>query len=94
MQTKRTELEIARDILTIVRAKNGRIKPTHILYKSNLSYRMMQEYLDKLIKKGFLIEVPLQKSKTYSITDAGRNFLVQYGVVTEFITTFGLGNSI
>ncbi|HLD98553.1 MAG TPA: winged helix-turn-helix domain-containing protein, partial [Candidatus Nanoarchaeia archaeon] len=42
---KRNKLEIIRDILNVIRSRNGKIKPTHILYKSNLSHQMMEEYL-------------------------------------------------
>ena len=46
MNKKRSTPEVTRDILKVIseRAdKTGGIKPTHILYKSNLSYQMMDE---------------------------------------------------
>ncbi|MFT4343774.1 MAG: winged helix-turn-helix domain-containing protein, partial [Candidatus Woesearchaeota archaeon] len=56
MSKKRNRLEVIYDILVAIRNKNGRIKPTHILYKSNLSHKMMNEYLSDLIEKGFVEE--------------------------------------
>ena len=49
MTKKRNKLEIIKDILEVIKNKNGKIKPTHILYKSNLSYIMMDDYLTELI---------------------------------------------
>ena len=56
MGKKRGRLQIIYDILSAVRAKGGTIKPTHLLYKSNLSHQMMGEYLKDLIAKEFIQE--------------------------------------
>ncbi len=90
MNKKRSRLEIIRDILEVIKNRNGKIKPTHILYKSNLSYGMMEEYLDELIKKEFVIENKNQNNKTYSITEKGVNYLSQYKLIAEFTDSFGL----
>lgn len=90
MNKKRTRIEVMHDILEVVKNRNGKIKPTHILYKSNLSYQMMDEYLKELIGKGFLIEQPLKKGRTYSLTPKGFQFLEKYGLIREFTTSFGL----
>jgi len=91
MERKRNRLEVIRDILKVIRDKNGKIKPTHILYKSNLSYQMMNEYLDELIAKGFIIRLEKEKSKTYSLTKKGFDYLEQYNLINEFTNSFGLG---
>jgi len=49
MNKKRDRLHVIYDILKCINEKDGKIKPTHILYKSNLSHQMMEEY----IKKGY-----------------------------------------
>lgn len=92
MNKKRNKLQIVHDILKVIREKNGRIKPTHILYKSNLSYQMMEEYLTELIEKGFIMEVKNEKdkSKTYAITDKGINYLDKYNLINDFMSSFGL----
>jgi predicted transcriptional regulator len=56
MERKRNKLEVIFDILKVIREKSGKIKPTHILYKSNLSYLMMKDYLNELIEKGLIKE--------------------------------------
>ncbi len=91
MNKKRSRLEVIRDILEVIRGRNGKIKPTHILYKSNLSHQMMEEYLQDLIIKKFIIENRTKDGKTYSITEKGNNYLDKYRLITEFTESFGLG---
>ena len=67
MSKKRDRLRVIFDILDVIREKGETIKPTHILYKSNLSHQMMQQYLNELIGKGFLIERVTEKGKNYSL---------------------------
>jgi len=91
MNRKRTRLEIIRDILVIIREKSGKIKPTHILYKSNLSHNMMEGYLNELITKDFISEQKKERSRTYFITDKGNRFLEKYDMISSFTESFGLG---
>jgi len=91
MDKKRNRLEIIYDILIVIRDRNGRIKPTHILYKSNLSYQMMSDYLNELKEKEFIIEINHKKGKTYAITEKGLKYLQQYSLVVDFTDSFGLG---
>ena len=84
MGKKRNRLEVIRDILQVIRNKNGKIKPTHILYKSNLSYQMMDEYLNELMGKEFIKQVKTQKGKTYVITEKGLNYLNKFSLIKDF----------
>lgn len=90
MTKKRTRLEVIRDILQVVRDRNGKIKPTHILYKSNLSHPMMEDYLKELIGKEFIVEHKGPQGKRYSITDKGLQYLAKYRSIMEFTQSFGL----
>jgi len=90
MNKKRDRLQIIHDILSVIREKNGKIKPTHILYKSNLSYQMMEEYLQELIQKGFVVEHLSKQGKTYSVTERAHNYLEHYGMIKSFVENFGL----
>ena len=90
MNKKRDRLQVIYDILGVIKDKGDRIKPTHILYKSNLSHQMMQQYLGELISKGFIIEKLTEKGKTYSLTQRGFDYLKEYEKVTTFLRTFGL----
>jgi predicted transcriptional regulator len=90
MPKKRERLEIIHDILHVIRARRN-VKPTHILYKSNLSHPMLTEYLEELIEKGFINEKDAGKGKrTYELTDKGYNFLKDYGIIRAFVDSYGL----
>jgi predicted transcriptional regulator len=90
MPQKRSKLQVIHDILKAIQEKDGTIKPTHILYKSNLSHQMMDEYLTELKGKGFLNEHETKRSKTFSLTDKGHQYVERYKLIEEFTSSFGL----
>lgn len=90
MSSKRDRLQIIHDILRAIQRNDGRIKPTHILYKANLSHQMLDEYLKELLKKGFIRENETKKGKTYSLTDKGFKYLDDYRLIVNFVERFGL----
>ncbi|MFP4118158.1 MAG: winged helix-turn-helix domain-containing protein [Candidatus Woesearchaeota archaeon] len=87
---KRSKLQVIYDILKAIQQQDGKIKPTHILYKSNLSHQMMDEYLEELISKDFIIRRDKGKSKTYSLTEKGHKYIERYKLIEEFTSSFGL----
>lgn len=93
---RRSRLELVFDILLAIQNKGGKIKPTHLMYKSNLSHKLLSSYLDELIEKG-LISIEEEESKknqksnkTVIITDKGLGFLAEYRRMREFTDAFGL----
>ena len=83
-------MNIISDMLAIVQERNGGIKPTHLMYKANLSHNQMKAYLNELIKKK-LIEKNISKNGIrIIITKQGKDFLLQYNRMREFEKTFGL----
>lgn len=90
MAKKRDRLQIIHDILKAIHDKNNRIRPTHILYKSNLSHQMMEEYLGELMSKGFVIMNSDTSGKIYSLTQKGFDYLNKYKMIAEFTDSFGL----
>ncbi|MFW6230400.1 MAG: winged helix-turn-helix domain-containing protein [Nanoarchaeota archaeon] len=89
---RRTKIEIIHDILKAIQNKGGRIKPTHLLYKSNLSHKKMMEYVDDLLKKGMIREEHEAKSnnKKYTITNKGLQYLVEFKQIQQFSDAFGI----
>ena len=90
MKGKRERLQVIYDILIAIDSKNGKIKPTHIMYKANLSHQMLNEYLKELISKEFIEEKKSKLGKTYYITPKGINYLNEYKKVIDFMGAFGL----
>jgi len=90
MAKKRERLEVIRDILNAVREKR-KIKPTRLLYASNLSPQMFKSYVDELINKAFInIERDKKGKKEFLLSKKGFDFLQEYQVIENFVENFGL----
>ncbi|MBS3146421.1 hypothetical protein J4471_01875 [Candidatus Woesearchaeota archaeon] len=90
MKPKRDRLEIFHDMLKAISDRNGKIKPTHLMYKSNLSHTMLNEYLQELIKRKFIDEIETSEGKSYTITKAGLEYMEKYSAIIKFVDSFGL----
>jgi len=91
MNTKRDRLEIIHDILSVIQEKQGNVKPTHIMYKANLSSQMLSDYLTEVIKRDFVTEVNEKSGrKTYTLTEKGFRYLKDYDTVRGFMDSYGL----
>ena len=91
MSKKRDRLEIIKDILEIIREKGDKIKPTHIMYKANLSHQMLTEYTNELIEKKLItIEISKKDKKTFQLTEKGFNYLKDYSMIRGFVDSYGL----
>lgn len=90
MQERRTKLEIVNDMLRAIQEKGGRIKPTHLLYKSNLSHNRMSSYLEYLKKNELIQENTVKSKKVFQLTDKGFSFIENYKKVREFSDAFGI----
>jgi len=77
-------------MLQTISNKGGRIKPTHLMYKANLSHTQMKLYLDELMDKNLIEEENRGGRKFLLITQKGYSFIQQYNQMKEFEKTFGL----
>ena len=88
---KRERLDVINDILCSIRDSNGKIKPTRLLYSSNLSSIMFKDYVNELLKNGLIDETRDKKGKKYFIIlDKGYDFIRKYSMFTEFVVNLGL----
>lgn len=90
MSKKRERLEVIKDILNSIRKKR-KIKPTRLLYASNLSPQMFKTYVAELIKKDFIeIEMDKKEKKEFILSKKGMKFLQEYVIIQNFVENFGL----
>jgi len=87
---RRNKLEIIYDMLKSIQDKRGEIKPTHLLYKSNLSYKNLMLYVGQLIQNGMVEEKEGKAGKIYVLTEKGIKYLVEYQQIRKFSDSFGL----
>ncbi len=90
MQRKRSRLDIVYDMLLTIGNKGGRIKPTHLMYKANLSHTQMRLYLDELIQKNLVEEQAKDERKMLVLTEKGFALIQKFNQMKEFEKTFGL----
>jgi len=90
MEGKRTRVDIIGDMLSSIISKGGQIKPTHLMYKSNMSHGQMKTYIDDLVQKDLIKKVKKNNYDYVIITDKGHEFLQKVREMREFERAFGL----
>ncbi|MDF1537285.1 MAG: winged helix-turn-helix domain-containing protein [Candidatus Thorarchaeota archaeon] len=65
--------------------------PTKILYAANLSHDRLTQYIDELIEKELIHDVePEENTRSYVLTEKGREFLQEYRKIERFSQAFGI----
>ncbi len=64
------------DILRV--AAEGSTKPTHLMYRSNTSWIVLQRNLESLVVAGFMRQNGESSRVEYAITEKGREVLQDY----------------
>lgn len=90
MSKRRSKIEIVNDILMAIEQKGHKIKPTHLMYKSNLSHKLMTGYLNELMKKDLVEEITEKKNRYLILTEKGLEFTFRYRKMKKFADSFGL----
>lgn len=93
MTSKRGRPEIIFDILLSVQESHGKIKPTRLLYKSNLSHARLKLYLESLVSQGLLSVGAADNDESrrfITLTEKGHRFIAEYRKMKELITSFGI----
>jgi len=65
---KRNNFEIYADVLKVARSPQ---RKTHLVYKANLNFGIVNKYINYLVEKGWL----RKDDKFYSTTEEGEEFL-------------------
>ena len=81
---RRDRLYIIADILEI--ARNGSLK-TQIMYRANLSFAQLNEYLSFLIETKLIATIKKDKKVTYRATSKGIKFLQNYTKIRDLLKT-------
>ncbi|MBI4454246.1 hypothetical protein HY636_06390 [Candidatus Woesearchaeota archaeon] len=89
-QQRRSRIDIINDILEAIQRKGGKIKPTHLMYKANLSHKLMTSYLEELMSKELVQEISEKQYRYLIITDEGYKFIEKFKQMKEFKESFGL----
>jgi predicted transcriptional regulator len=63
---------------------NGKVKPTRVQLRSNLSYDKLVKYLNELESNKMIIKDPLQ------ITQKGRDFIRDFDRIASFLIEMGI----
>lgn len=79
---RRDKLSIIAEILDI--AKDGTLK-TQIMYKANLSFAQLNDYVKFMLKTGLLNKFRDSGKDVYEATDKGLDFLQRHLELTELL---------
>ena len=90
MSKRRSRLDIICDMLSSIQDKGGKIKPTHLMYKANLSHNLLNTYLEELVDKSMVKEIELNNYKYLIITDKGLEFIQNIKKMKDFQEAFGI----
>ena len=74
-------METMFDILKTI--ASGTERPTHIMYKANLSWKVMQQYMKNLESQGVIVPSDEQGRRVYHLTEKGFKLLEQFNSVRD-----------
>jgi predicted transcriptional regulator len=89
LQKRRDKLVIMADILQI--ARKGALK-TQILYKANLSFEQLKQYLNLLTATDMLKKTRRKQREVYEATPKGLEFLKTHKEIMDFLNQDAEGN--
>jgi predicted transcriptional regulator len=81
LKERRSSLELHLNVLEAI--KNGKEKPTRIMYEANLSWTSLKNIMSSLVSQDLVEEIDVSESrdkrtaKIYRITEKG-NHLIKY----------------
>lgn len=82
---RRSKMEMYLDILRAI--GSGAEKPTHVMYKANLSWVVMRGFLENLKAQGLVEESLVDGRSALHLSNRGFELLNQFMQVREFFVT-------
>ena len=79
--TRRSRLETYVDIMRAMGA--GAEKPTHIMFKVNLSWSVASSYLKALENQGLVVSTDEQGKRLYHLSEKGLSMLKQFVMIKD-----------
>ena len=83
---RRGRLHIIAEILSI--ARNGSLK-TQIMYKANMSFTQLNEYLSLLLETKLIASIKQNEKTVYKVTSKGMNCLRSYAKIRDLLKPKG-----
>lgn len=80
VKKNRNRFQITQAILEIARDGAGK---TRIMYRANLSFKLLEEYLTVLVGAG-LLKVKEEERKTYTTSEKGLQFLRDFEALEKY----------
>jgi predicted transcriptional regulator len=91
-QSRRSSLEIMGDILDVV--SSGTERPTHIIYRANISWKVLNGCLRTLITNELITKTSDGKREVYKLTDKGYSVLNLYRELKDRLQPAGSALSV
>ena len=73
-EQRRSRLDICFELMEVIWTKED-IKPTQLMYKANLSWKMLSDLLSYLSERGLVRTSRVGARRTYSLTEEGTSCL-------------------
>jgi predicted transcriptional regulator len=74
-------------IANILDIAKGPVLKTQIMYKANLSFTQLQEYLTFLLTTNMITQTLVDEKEMYKITPEGTNFLHKHSELIQLLNT-------
>jgi predicted transcriptional regulator len=74
-------------IANILDISRGPVLKTQIMYKANLSFTQLQEYLIFLLTTNMIAQTRIEEKEMYRITPEGTNFLRKHSELIHLLNT-------
>ncbi len=90
---RRSKIDVIWDMLIALQRAGGQMKPTRLLYKANLSYNKLKEYLSELEEQNFIeLNTIEDDRKLIEITIKGHQYVSELRRVRNFGKDLGLND--